>query len=43
MPPLPERLAALALAAALAALPALAREDAGAAPWYRVELLEEEQ
>ena len=39
MPPLPERLAALALAAALAALPALAREDAGAAPWYRVELL----
>jgi hypothetical protein len=39
MPPLPERLAALALAAALAALSAMARGDTEAAPWYRVELL----
>ncbi|MEQ8263417.1 CsiV family protein [Pseudohaliea sp.] len=39
MRPLPERLPALALAAVLTALPALAQEDAGADPWYRVELL----
>jgi hypothetical protein len=39
MRPLPERLPALALAAALAALPVLAQEDAEPAPWYRVELL----
>ncbi|MHA7815214.1 MAG: CsiV family protein [Pseudohaliea sp.] len=36
---LPERLPALALAAALATLPALGEEDAQAPPWYRVELL----
>ena len=39
MHPLPERLPALALAAVLAALPALASDDAEAPPWYRVELL----
>ncbi len=38
MRPLPERLAALALGA-VAALPGLAREEAEAPPWYRVELL----
>ena len=39
MRPLPERLPALFLAVALAALPALAREEADSPPWYRVELL----